>query len=83
MTLPVDGVSGATRAPGRQTLSLDATTALKSLPAGQYSLVIEASREAGGHDLVKLPIDWNPAKGMVVTGKGDGELGDIKASYTP
>ena len=82
-TMPVDGVSGATRAPGRQTLTLDTATALKNLPAGQCSLVVEAAREAGGHDLVKLPIDWNPAKGIAVAGKGDGELGDVKASYKP
>jgi len=80
MTLPVDGVTGATRAPGRQTVLSDA---LKALPAGQYSLVVEASREAGGHDLVRLPFAYAPAKPVTVSGKGDGELGDVRVTYKP
>lgn len=83
LTLPIDGVTGATRAPGRQTLTLDTAVALKGLPAGQYNLVIEASREGGGHDLVKLPITYTPAKPFTAKGKGEGELGDIKATYKP
>ncbi len=83
LVLPADGVSGATRAPGRQTVTVDTAAALKDLPAGQYSLVIEASREAGGHDLVKLPFAYSPAKPVSVSGKGDGELGDIRATYKP
>jgi len=83
LTLPIDGVSGATRAPGRQTVTVDAAAALKGLPAGQYSLVVEASREAGGHDLVKLPFAYAPAKPVTVTGKGDGELGAVNAAYKP
>lgn len=82
LTLPADGVSGATRAPGRQTVTVD-SAALKGLPAGQYSLVIEASREAGGHDLVKLPLSYSPAKPVTVSGKGDGELGDVRVAYKP
>ena len=81
MTLPADGVTGATRAPGRQTVTSDAVG--KNLPAGQYSLVVEASREAGGHDLVKLPFSYSPAKPVTVSGKGDGELGDIRVTYKP
>ena len=81
MTLPADGVTGATRAPGRQTVTSDAV--VKNLPAGQYSLVVEASREAGGHDLVKLPFSYSPAKPVTVSGKGDGELGDIRVTYKP
>ncbi|MBW8882033.1 MAG: DUF2271 domain-containing protein [Asticcacaulis sp.] len=81
LTLPTDGVSGATRAPGRQTVTTDAV--VKGLPAGQYSLVIEASREAGGHDLVKLPFAYLPATPVTVSGKGDGELGDVRFTYKP
>ena len=82
-TMPIDGVSGATRAPGRQTLTLDTATMLKNLPAGQYSLVVEAAREAGGHDLVKVPVTWNPAQAAGGAGKGDGEIGDVKVAYKP
>ena len=83
LTLPIDGVTGATRVPGRQTLTLDTASALKGLPAGQYNLVIEAAREGGGHDLVKLPVTYSPAKAFAVKGKGEGELGDITAAYKP
>ena len=83
LSLPADGVSGATRAPGRQTVTVDTSVALKGLPAGQYSLVVEASREAGGHDLVKLPLSYAPAKPVTVSGKGDGELGTVTAAYKP
>lgn len=83
LSLPADGISGATRAPGRQTVAVDSTLALKGLPAGQYSLVVEASREAGGHDLVKLPFAYSPAKPITVSGKGDGELGEVRARYAP
>jgi hypothetical protein len=84
LTLPVDGLTGATWAPGRQTLSLDAgATALKSLKPGAYSVVVEASREAGGHDLVKVPLSYNPAKAATAKAKGDGELGEVKVSYQP
>lgn len=84
LTLPIDGVSGATRAPGRQVLTLDtAKTVLKDLKPGAYTLVVEADREAGGHDLVKLPLNWNAGKAVTVSGRGEGELGAIKLTYKP
>lgn len=79
-----DGFSGATRSPGRQTLSLDTNaTALKGLKPGSYVFVVEASREGGGHDLVKIPLNWNPAKATTGAAKGAGELGDVRVSYKP
>lgn len=83
MTLPVDGVTGATRAPGRQTLTLDSAAALKGLAAGQYNFVVEAAREGGGRDLVRVPVAYNPAKAATAQGKGEGELGAISVSYKP
>ena len=39
MTLPADGVTSATRAPGRHSLTFSGSRgALRSLPAGQYTL---------------------------------------------
>lgn len=79
-----DGFSGATRAPGRNTLALDAnTSAFKGLKPGAYSFVVEASREQGGHDQVKLPLVWNPAKAATASAKGTAELGTVKLSYKP
>ena len=82
MTLPVDGVTGATRAPGRQTLTID-SAAMKGLSAGQYNFVVEAAREAGGRDLVRVPVVYNPAKAVAAQGKGEGELGAVSFTYKP
>ncbi len=83
LTLPVDGLTGATRAPGRQTLTIDgAAPAFKDLKPGAYVMVVEAARENGGHDLVKVPFTWT---GKAFAGKatGDGELGDVAVAYRP
>lgn len=79
-----DGFSGATRAPGRNTLALDTNaSAFKGLKPGAYSFVVEASREQGGHDQVKLPLTWNPARAVTANAKGTTELGQVKLSYKP
>jgi len=81
-TLPADGVTGATRAPGRQTLTLD-KSAFDGLKPGTYNLVVEAARESGGHDLVRVPFTLKPGQGAQGTARGDGELGAIMVSYKP
>ena len=77
-TLPIDGVSGATRAAGSHTMSFGpARTGLDKLPAGDYKLVIEAAREAGGRELVRVPFTL-PAKGKVAaSASGKEELGAV------
>jgi hypothetical protein len=79
--LPIDGVSGATRAAGTQTMSFAASRAgLDKLPAGDYKLVIEAAREAGGRELVRVPFTW-PAKGkLTASASGKEELGAVAIS---
>ena len=79
MTFPADGITGATRAPGPQKVSFDTSAgALKTLPPGQYQVVVEAAREAGGHELVKLPLSWPPKAGASAAGKGETELGAVR-----
>jgi len=77
-TLPIDGVSGATRAAGSHTMSFGpARTGIDKLPAGDYKLVIEAAREAGGRELVRVPFTL-PAKGKVAaSASGKEELGAV------
>jgi hypothetical protein len=71
--LPIDGVSGATRAAGSHTLSFGpARTGIDKLPAGDYKLVVEAAREAGGRELVRVPFTL-PAKGKVAASAGGKE----------
>lgn len=76
--LPIDGVSGATRAAGTHTMSFGpARTGIDKLPAGDYKLVIEAAREAGGRELVRVPFTL-PAKGKVAaSANGKEELGAV------
>lgn len=69
MKLPADGVSGATRAPGTYQIPLP-----KGLPAGQYVLNVEAARETGGRELVRVPITV-PGRGG--SAKGGAELGTV------
>ncbi|MFL0412828.1 DUF2271 domain-containing protein [uncultured Sphingomonas sp.] len=69
LSLPANGVSGATRAPGTYQVPLPA-----DLKPGQYVLNIEAARETGGRELVQVPITV-PGKGGTATGKS--ELGTI------
>jgi len=79
--LPIDGVSGATRAAGTQTMTFAGSKAgLDKLPAGDYKLVIEAAREAGGRELVRVPFTW-PAKGkLAASAAGKEELGAVSIS---
>lgn len=71
LTLPVDGVSGPTRPPGTETI-----TATPQLAAGDYVIVVEAAREVGGRELVKVPFSWPAA--ATHEAKGASELGAVK-----
>ncbi|MCW1429890.1 DUF2271 domain-containing protein [Novosphingobium sp. JCM 18896] len=72
MTLPADGVSGATKAPGPQRVNLPVGT----LANGAYTLVIEAARENGGREVVRVPFNWS---GSQASGRaaGSAELGAV------
>jgi hypothetical protein len=74
LKLPADGVSGATRAPGPQKILLDTG----NLPAGSYDLVIEAARETGGREAVRLPITLK--SGTTAKAAGTTELGVVSAT---
>lgn len=77
-TLPIDGVSGATRAPGTHTMKFDgAKFGIDKLPAGQYKLVVEAAREAGGREVVKVPFNWTGKGKLAANAAGKEELGAV------
>jgi hypothetical protein len=77
MSLPADGVTGATRAPGVQTMTFNAAKGpLKNLKPGKYNLVVEAAREAGGHESVRVPFTWGQP-GAPATARGASELGAV------
>ena len=80
MSFPADGVSGATRAPGPQKLVFSgAKGALKNLKPGQYNLVVEAAREVGGYEAVRVPFVWGKP-GKPASAKGSAELGAVTVS---
>lgn len=67
--LPIDGVSGATRAPGQYRVPLPA-----DLAPGAYVLSVEAARETGGRELVSIPIT---VPSPSARGAGASELGAV------
>jgi hypothetical protein len=84
LELPVDGVSAATRAVGRHTLTFDDSKApLKDLPAGDYRLVVEAAREVGGRELLRIPFSWPAVQQQAHQAQGESELGAISVTVNP
>lgn len=79
---PVDGLSGATRPAGKHQVQFTLSEPNK-LAAGNYTLFIEAAREAGGREVVKLPFSL-PIKSTVNKQKqGKTELGTVTLVVTP
>lgn len=84
LTLPVDGVSGATRAPGTETLTFTPDAGpLPNLEPGEYSVVVEAAREVGGREIIKVPFTWPASAAQSHEAKGTSELGAIKIDLKP
>lgn len=75
-SFPIDGVTGPTRPAGLQRISFkDGAGPLANLPPGDYAVVIEAAREVGGRESVRLPFAWPARKGQTVRAAGASELG--------
>ena len=84
LTMPVDGVSGATRGVGEHSITFKGSdAALAKLAAGKYQLVVEASREAGGRELVRLPFEWPGKTVQKASVKGQEELGVVSLQIKP
>lgn len=83
LTVPVDGVTGATRPVGTHTLTFDDASVLKDLAPGNYRLVVEAAREVGGRELLKLPFAWPATAAATTEAKGKTELGRVALTLTP
>ena len=79
MTLPADGVSGATRAPGTHTIRVPGAR-LNGLQPGQYNIVVEAARELGGREVVRVPFRWGAANSGQASGST--ELGAVRVNVT-
>ena len=83
-TFPIDGVSGASRAAGDHELIFsDGKSPLGKLPAGNYQLVVEVSREHGGLEAVSIPFSWPAKTAQTLTASGKTELGAVALTLKP
>jgi len=84
LQVPVDGVTGPTRPVGTHVLSFtDAQPQLKDLAPGEYTLVVEAAREVGGRELVKVPFSWPAKTPQSGQARGSTELGAVGLAVKP
>lgn len=83
-SLPIDGVTGATRAAGRHRLSFAADQPpLSDLDEGDYQLVVEAAREVGGRELLRIPFPWPAQAAHSGSAQGESELGRVDLAISP
>lgn len=84
LKVPVDGVTGPTRPAGQHQLRFDAqNTRLGKLAPGEYTLVVEAVREVGGRELLKIPFTWPAQAPQSGKAQGNAELGAVSLSIKP
>jgi hypothetical protein len=84
LRMPVDGVTGATRPVGEHTLRFGSADApLSTLAPGKYNLVVEAAREVGGRELLKVPFEWPGSAPQSASAKGSTELGAVTLNISP
>lgn len=84
VNMPLDGVSGATKPVGEHTLSYtEGKAPLDKLAAGEYNLVVEAAREKGDRELVRVPFKWPVQKAETLKASGESELGAISLELKP
>lgn len=75
---------GATRPPGSHLVAFRTSkSALAALPPGSYQLVVEAAREVGGRELLRVPFQWPAPSAQPAAVKGEHELGHIKVNVKP
>lgn len=80
MSFPANGITGATRAPGAHKLSFSRAQ-LGATDAGQYTLVVEAAREVGGRELLRIPFSWPTKAGAGGRAAGTSELGAVSIAF--
>ncbi|MDZ7925128.1 MAG: DUF2271 domain-containing protein, partial [Marinagarivorans sp.] len=71
LSFPIDGITSATRAVGEHSLVFSqGKDPLGDLAKGNYTLVVEAAREVGGRELLKVPFEWPPSSATTLNAKG-------------
>lgn len=83
LKVPVDGVTGPTKPVGKHALKFnDKSPQLAQLAPGEYTLVVEAAREVGGRELVKVPFSWGKGA-QNAAAKGSTEIGAVSVNVKP
>ncbi len=83
LDLPIDGVSSPTKPPGKNVVKFDtAAGPIAKLAPGDYKIIVEASREVGGKELVEIPFKWAPGTDATGSASGKEELGAISFKLT-
>ena len=84
LTMPADGLSSPTRAPGTHQIKFESNAKpLSQLAPGDYQLVVEAAREVGGRELLRVPFVWPPKAPVTHDMNGESELGTVSFKLTP
>jgi hypothetical protein len=84
LKVPVDGLTGATRPAGQHILKFDAKQApLAQLKPGKYALVVEAVREVGGREALRIPFEWPIKAAARGSAQGSKELGAVALTLNP
>lgn len=84
LSMPLDGLSSATRVPGRHQLVFSSKNApLKTLPAGNYRLFVEAVREVGGREVLGQSFKWPPQADQQLRLQGKDELASLVIHLQP
>ena len=79
----VDGITGATRSAGEHALNLLDAKAVAALAPGRYEMVVEAAREDGGREVLRVPFEWPVRKAASAKAQGTGELGVVSIDAKP
>lgn len=78
LNTPADGITSATRNAGEHSLVFSGEkSVLSKLPAGEYQVVVEAAREGGGREVVKVPFQWLAKSEQNAKASGSHELGTV------
>lgn len=84
LDMPIDGVTGATRPVGQHRLDFrSGEPPLGDLAPGSYTLVVEAAREVGGREVVRIPFDWPGTDTEHLEADGERELGHVSLDINP